>query len=254
MFVQATTPRPVLDGARFPEYVYIHTLAKPGVSEGAVFFSSTSNAEYGKKDGKRLEPVSVFPIEGDEGFQAMEYILPFFELFLPEDKKRNLRMVPFCSAGFGVVVKSAFRMDSRTFAERTVSFHIQCPVTGGGILRLSDCPFDVTNPTFDPWAVSPVKTKASVDDTLLVYKRTFGSLPSSASSSLRAARIAQAEASAMANTRGLPEKEKGPQALPEPTEVLALPEVIVDRPELEDRSVIQEPVIIDVEATEEPSV
>lgn len=195
MLVQATSPRPIFDHSKHPEYVYIHTLAKVGVSDGAVFFTATENPTDGARGGRQLEPVGEYPIEGETGFQAYEYVLPFFELFREEYKKKNLYLVPFCTAGFGVTIRSAFRGDTTTYVGRTMAFTILAPVTGGGILRLADSPYDLANPTFDPWAANPFGQKllgSSRDPDLLnAFNRTH-KLGSSAIDARRAARIAAA--------------------------------------------------------------
>jgi hypothetical protein len=102
-----------------------------------------------------LEPQEVYQIEGEEGFQALVYVLPFWELFREEDKNHNLKLVPFCTGGFSVTVRSAFRSDPRTYDEHVLTFLIMMPVTGGGIIRLGDTPTDISNSTFDPWAPDP---------------------------------------------------------------------------------------------------
>jgi hypothetical protein len=157
MLIQATTPRPVFDQAQHPQYVYVHTLCVPGVSEGDVFFNATTNPELGTKQGRRITPLNEYPLDG--GMAVLEYVLPFFELFKSEDKNRNLALVPFCTAGFGVTVKSGYRADFTTHEERTISFTMWMPVTGGGILRLADSVFDLANSSFDPWAPAPAGTK-----------------------------------------------------------------------------------------------
>lgn len=202
MFVQMTTPRPVFDAAKYPEYIYVHTLAKAGVSKGSVFFNATSNPEHGVREGREIDPVHEYPIEGDSGFQALEYIIPFFELFKPEDKNRNLHLVPFCSAGFGVTMKSAFRANLQTYEERVVSFKVLMPVTGGGILRIADAQYDITNSTFDPWAPNPNKSRDL--DMASVYSRVHRLTRRSGEDGLlRARRIAEAEANQLVNEKSM---------------------------------------------------
>lgn len=203
MLVQATTPRPVFDPSRHPRYIYIHTLRKPGVSNGEVYFSGPTNPELGEQQGRPIEPVNVYPIEGQDGFQALEYVLPFFELFKEEDKKRNLALVPFCSAGFPVTVKSAFRSTPQTYEEHTVAFKVLMPVTGGGVIRLSDCLFDLTNSSFDPWAPNPnpIRNLELAD----VYNRTHRLASSSDEARrLREERIRSAEAGMALQMSGKP--------------------------------------------------
>jgi len=155
MLIQLTTPRPVLDHTEHPAYVHLHTLFKAGVSDAKVLFTSMKDPEHGTYDTKELEPTHEMPLDASDGCQANIYILPFWELFKSEDKKRNLWLVPFCTAGFKIVATSAFRDSPHTYESRSMTFTIMMPVTGGGVIRLGDSMFDITNPSFDPWAPCP---------------------------------------------------------------------------------------------------
>lgn len=203
MLVQTTTPRPTIDVHRQPAYILVHTLQKPGISDGSVRFSATSNPELGLRDVKVLEPFNEFPIDGESGFGALEYVVPFWEMFREEDKKRNMYLQPFCTAGFSVVARTAFRSDPRTYSERVVTFVVQMPVTGGGILRMGDMLLDITNPSFDPWAPNPRGIIHRNLETATIYNRMHQIGNRDAIEERRAARIADAEANMMAN-RGLP--------------------------------------------------
>ena len=218
MLVQATTPRPLFDHSRHPKYLHIHTLRKLGVSKGEVFFMATVDPEHGTRDSKSLDPVNEYAIEGADGFHALEYIVPFWELFKRTASMAttkydgrsaaeqgiqvgNLSLARYCTNGFQITAKSAFRADRTTYQEHIVSFTIMMPVTGGGIMRLANCPFDIANPTFDPWAVSPHAPKnLELQES---YNRTHR-LGNSAIDARRAARIADAEA----NMRRHEEDEK----------------------------------------------
>lgn len=238
MLIQATTPRPLFDHSKHPQYLHIHTLQKPGVSKGEVFFSATVDPEHGTRQGKALDPVNEYAIQGEDGFMALEYVLPFWELFKRTQKQLEARydgrsaaeqgiavgsvsLARYCTNGFQVTVKSAFRADTRSYAEHTLAFTIVMPVTGGGILRIADCPFDLANPTFDPWAPGPtVHKNLELQDS---YNRTHRALPSGADAR-RTARIAEAEANARRN-----ESEK--RALPERTPPRELPPLTIDMEE-----------------------
>lgn len=217
MFVQATTPRPVFDSAKYPEYIYVHTLSKEGVSDGAVCFTFTSNPEFGKRESVSVYPHKEFPIEGEDRFFAREYVVPFWNHFPPEDRNRNLRYVTQFTAGFDIFIKSAFRVDTRTYQERALGFRVVSAVTGGGVVRLHRVSqtrtvwerlteeeepefldFDIANSAFDPWAAQP--SKIYDEDMALVYNRThkLGGR-SSDINARRAARIAEAEANMRAN-------------------------------------------------------
>jgi hypothetical protein len=172
MLIQLTTPRPVLDHSEYPAYVHIHVIRKPDVSCGKVLFTSMKDPEHGTYDTKELEPAHELPLNASDGCQALIYILPFWELFKPEDKKRNMWLVPFCTAGFKVSANSAFRASPKEYRSRVVAFTILMPVTGGGVIRLADSDFDITNPTFDPWALRPMMYPAQVAELQDGYNRT----------------------------------------------------------------------------------
>ena len=227
MFVQATTPRPLFDHLRNPRYLHIHTLAKAGVSEGTVRFSGTTDPEFGKGDGVFIEPLNTYPIKGEDGFEVLEYALPFWRLFQRPDNfeeaihdgsvvaSADVSVVRYCTGGFGVVCKSAFRASPREYQEHTIAFKMIFPATGGGIIRLADCLFDISNQDFDPWAPDPTKRLGpgpSKDLELQIsYNRTH-KLSSSAIEDRRASRVAAAEAS-MARSGTLPATGNRP-ALP----------------------------------------
>lgn len=224
MLIQASTPRPIFDASKHPQYIHIHTLRKTGVSTGEVFFSATVDPEHGTRDSKSLDPVNEYPIDGQDGLVALEYVLPFWELFKRTksmlEAKYNGRnaleqgiqvgsvgLARYCTNGFQVTAKSAFRADSRTYEGHTVAFTIMTAVTGGGILRLADCPFDLSNSTFDPWAPGPtVQKDPELQES---YNRTHRALPAGADAK-RAARIAEAEANARRNA------ERGVEVIDEP--------------------------------------
>lgn len=224
MLIQVSTPRPLFDPSKHPLYIHIHTLRKAGVSKGEVFFSATVDPEHGTKQSKSLDPVNEYPIEGQDGVAACEYVLPFWQLFKRTQKMLNAKyngqsalsqgirvgdvgMSRFAASGFQVTAKSAFRADSYTYAEHIVAFTVMTPTTGGGILRLANTTFDLANPTFDPWAEGPAVPK---DPALqLAYDRTHKALPAG-SRLLRTARIVEAEANKRQNeTKALnaPEEE-----------------------------------------------
>lgn len=205
MLVQTTTPRPILYPERHPAYIYIHTLQKPGTSDGSVLFSSATDPEHGLRNAKKLDPLYEYPIEGETGFGALEYVLPFWELFREEDKKKNLYLVPFCTSGFSVVARSAFRADTLHYDEHVVSFQVMMPVTGGGALRMGDMMLDVANPTFDPWSPDPRGRSFKNLELQETYNRSHCLGNRSEIERRRAERIASAEAA----MRGLPEPQTG---------------------------------------------
>ena len=223
MLIQTTTPRPFFDASKHPLYIHIHTLAQVGVSDGIVRLSGTIDPEFGTTGGVNIEPTNHYLIEGEDGFEALEHVLPFWRLFERPDNfqearhdeivvpSADFRITRYCTAGFGVVCKSAFRASPRAYEEHTIAFTMVFPATGGGIIRLADCFFDITNPTFDPWAPDPTKRLGlgplKNPDLQLSYNRTHKIGQSSAIDQRRAARIAAAEAS-MANAGTLPSAER----------------------------------------------
>lgn len=233
MLIQVSTPRPLYDPSKYPEYIHIHTLRKAGVSKGEVFFMATVDPEHGTKDSKSLDPVNEYPIEGVEGFEALEFILPFWELFKRTAamtkaryngesaesqgiKVGSVAMTRYFTNGFQITAKSAFRADRTTYQEHIVAFTLMTPSSGGGILRLANCPFDIANPTFDPWAGNPHPPKnLELQD---AFNRTH-KLNTSSIEARRAARIAEAEANIKRNEelrhKALPE---GRKALPAPSD------------------------------------
>lgn len=218
MNIQLGIARPRFDVHEHPKYLYIHTLARVGISQGGVIFNATVDPENGVRKTRQLDPTVTYPISGEDGFQGYEYILPFWELFqhtieLTSAKMiqygaqgyGNRHLVPFATGGFTVTAQSAFRASPTTYEEHTVSFQILMPVTGGGIVRLADCPFDISNPTFDPYAPHPRAIKN------LDTERMLNQAHQPKNSSIedrRAARIQAAEQSMAreAATKALPPK------------------------------------------------
>lgn len=167
MIIQVGIPRPRFDIHENPERIHIHTLARVGVSSGAVFFNGTTDPEHGVRQGRELDPLQTYAIDGEEGFQGCEYVLPFWELYKRKEVRKELLettgasgygsigLVRFTTGGFIVNVQSAFRASPTHYEEHVLSFQILMAVSGGGILRLADCPFDLSNPTFNPYAPHP---------------------------------------------------------------------------------------------------
>jgi hypothetical protein len=218
MLIQMGIPRPRFDIQDHPEHLYIHTLARAGVSSGGVLFSGTVDPEHGVRKSRPLEPTQTYPIEGEDGFEGYEYILPFWELFQRKHVESqstlartgakgygSLGLVAYATNGFIVTAQSAFRASPTTYEGHSLAFTIMMPVTGGGILRLADCPFDISNPTFNPYAPNPMGlSKYTNLDTLEALNKAHK--PTTAAIEARKAeRIRAAEASMAAReTPGLP--------------------------------------------------
>lgn len=169
MLIQLTTPRIVLDPREHPAHIHIHTLFKADVSEGKVLFTSMKNPEHGTYDTKEIEPAQQLPLNASDGCQAIIYVLPFWQLFREEDRKRNLHLVPFCTAGFKVTATSAFRASPKSYEARSVAFTLAFPVTGGGVIRIGE--YDLANPGFDPWMPAPNWYPGQVAELTSSYNR-----------------------------------------------------------------------------------
>jgi hypothetical protein len=226
MLIQLTTPRIMLDPSRFPEYIHLHTLSTPDVSTGQVLFTGVTDPEHGQRGTKTLEPREMAELDG--GIVVRTFVLPFWELFEGGQKtvvhdgeivrSANLKISRYCSAGFQVVVKSAFRSSPRTYEERTLALHMVFPATGGGVIRLGNSDVDIVNPSFDPWAPDLSKPpEAATAELRETYARAHA-LPRN--TSLRDARVAAAEASMKAEAEGT--RAKIP-TLPEGRATRALP-------------------------------
>lgn len=223
MIIQAAIPRPRFDILECPEYVYIHTLAKARVSSGTVLFNGVVNPEHGIRESRQLDPHNVYEIQGEPGFEGYEYVLPFFELYQHTKIVRkglleetgasgygNIGLVPFTTGGFNVSIRSAFRASPTHYEERIIAFTILMPVTGGGILRLADSPFDISNPTFNPYALKP-RAIRSIDT-----ERMLNQAHAPRSDSIekrRIARVEAAEQAMVAATQALP--AQAPLQLPQ---------------------------------------
>ena len=77
MLIHVASPRPIFKLQEEPLYIKIQTLRKSGVSEGVVFFSAAKDPEHGVKGTVTHEPDQIIPIEGEPGFEMLEYTLPF---------------------------------------------------------------------------------------------------------------------------------------------------------------------------------
>lgn len=74
MLIQTTAPRPMINASDSPAHVRIHTMRKLKVSTGEVTFV------VGDRQ-MPVEPWVTYPIEGEAGFEALEYYLPFWRVF-----------------------------------------------------------------------------------------------------------------------------------------------------------------------------
>lgn len=216
MLIQASAPRPIFNAAESPQHVRIQTLRKPNVSEGGVNFSYVADAVNGEPSTVLLEPLLVYPIEGEEGFEVREYYLPFENAFkvTPSAEKQLVKyaaqsvaplgIASIVTSGFTVMIWSAHQTDRTTYEERTIGFKMLFPITGGGILRMADSFIDIANPTFSPRA--PIPKPHLNPDVRLAFNRTHRVLPKAEQDSIEArrrARIAEAEANVAANSRAL---------------------------------------------------
>jgi hypothetical protein len=198
-----------------------------------VLFSYVADLVAGTPTTVTLEPHVVYPIEGEDGFEMTEFFLPFEPLFKVDRKTMQVARHKFdaeaaapvglasvVASGYTVTLRSAYKSEYTTYAERVVGFKLIFPMTGGGIVRLADSPFDLANPTFSPGAPVPRAVRDPV--TLNAFNRTHAMPPQGQRDAIekrRLARIAEAEANERANTEQLTtgEKEGSAGALPGPS-------------------------------------
>jgi len=214
MLLQASAPRPVMNPVDSPEHFRIQTLRRPGVSDGGVLFSFVSDLESGSPTNHTLAPVESYQIEGQDGFEALDYWLPFDTMF-KESGLSDLALAALSTSGYRVTVRSAFRSDRTKYEERVISLLLLTPVTGGGVIRLGDSFFDIANPTLNPRAPTPKRVR---DETIsIAFNRAHKVLTQGAQDAIEArrrARIAEAEANMQANTRALEGRDRRVKALP----------------------------------------
>lgn len=230
MLIQTSSPRPILSLQEHPKHIVIHTLCRFGISKGEVLLNMNTDIEHGTRMTAPIEPHEVFPIEGEPGFEAHEYYLPFDVLFGTnraeynehdiserqskgvvkrvnlEDRRAvhsDVVMSRFIATGISVIVHSAYRTEGSQYEERILNFQLFFPLTGGGIIRFANSLFDVTNPTFDPKAAIPRKSAYKNDVLLNAFNRTHKTGNPDIERRKRE-RIAQAEASMASDDKALP--------------------------------------------------
>lgn len=235
MLIQATSPRPIFNASENPQHIRIHTLRKMKVSKGEVALV------LGEKRIE-VEPVVAYPIQGEADFEALEYFLPFWKVFGPKpvydenairrniesnsfkrvhadakkdkllvgkdgegqiEKLTGVQLALLGAAGYAVVIKSGYRTEGASYEERTMNLTIHCPVNGGGIIRIANCPLDIANPTFDPH--EPMTENKRQDLVLLeAFNRTHR-LRTDDIEERKRKRIADAEANMRSNDKQLGE-------------------------------------------------
>jgi len=209
-----------------PEHVRIHTLRKVGISLGEV-------ALVIHEKRMAVEPYQVYPIEGEASFEALDFYLPFDNVFgtkkpeyneaaiteriqsehfhrvradkPKEDRLTGTQLAILGAAGYTVIIRSAYRTEGATYEERILNLTIHCPVNGGGMIRIANCPVDIANPTFNPHAETPKKPRYRDLTLLEAFNRTHKPR-TDAIEDRRRKRIEEAEANMRANTRALPER------------------------------------------------
>lgn len=212
----------MIDVLDSPAHIRIHTLRKAKVSKGEVSLTVAGRIID-------VEPHTVYPISGEDGFEALDYYLPFWSVFgkdkpvydedriresIEHEQSKRLDVTPkpkalpsesgelpakltgvelaiLGASGYHVICRSAHRTEGPTYEERIFNFTIHCPVTGGGMIRIADCPVDIHNQTFDPHAPVPHKHRDLV--LLDAFNRTHKPRTSDIEDRKRR-RIAEAEA------------------------------------------------------------
>lgn len=218
MLIQVGIPRPRFDVGQFPQHLVLHTLAKPGVSTGEVRLNGTIDPEHGVRGSRLLDPWRTYPIEGEQGFEGYEFVVPFWELFQRREVRRellaetgasgygSLAMVPFVTGGFIVTAHSAFRATPTSYEENVLSLTVLMPVSGGGVLRLSDSRFDIANPTFDPYAPWHGIQRLNLEHQQALNRAHAGR--SASLEARKAERVRAAEAAMAAEQKLLPSGDK----------------------------------------------
>lgn len=251
MLIQTSSPRPILNASESPQHIKIHTIRRAGISSGQVYFNFTTDFEHGEKMTTPLVPYEVFPIEGEPGFEALEYFLPFSTIYgteravydeerllhqlqpkpstaltkrndpnnkrtetinVPQTRPRDMQLALLGASGFNVIARTAYRVEGSRYEERIFNCIILAPVTGGGIIRVVGSDFDISNPTFDPKTPLPKQTSPNLE-----LRNAFNRTHKPTSPDIedrKRRRIAEAEANMKATERGLPPPPGAPALLP----------------------------------------
>ena len=229
MLIQTTSPRPMINTADSPENIRIHTLRKLGISTGEVTFI------LGEKR-MAVEPYATYPINGEADFEALDFYLPFDNVFGTKkpvydenairdriertdfssprgtsdklakvgsgerhpDRLTGIQLALLGASGYTVIARSAYRTEGAVYEERILNFTIHCPVNGGGMVRIANVPFDIANPTFNPHAETPKKAKHKDLTLLEAFNRTHRPRTDAIEERKRK-RIEEAEANLRAN-------------------------------------------------------
>ena len=242
MLIQVSSPRPMVTLADSPPFIRIQTLKKAGVSTGDVALVMGENR-------MEVDPYCVYPIDGESGFEALDFYLPFWRVFgtqkavydeaaiaaniqrgsfkrvsvgAPDynDRLTDTKLALLGAGGYHIIAKSAHRLEGAVYAQRVFNFTIHCPVTGGGMIRIAGSPVDIANPTFDPKAKTPEKSTHADPVLLEAFNRTHR-LRTPEIEERKRQRIAEAEASVRA-LEGVAVKPL--PALPDPADPQRCPE------------------------------
>lgn len=172
-------------------------------SKGEVFINMCIDVEHGRRETAPVVPFSVLPIEGEPGFEALEYFLPFDQIFgtnrtqydpeqvaqnqsvglvkrlnldQPRSSQRDTWMALLLASGINVNLTSAYRSEGALYQERVMTFQLLFPITGGGVIRMAESLFDIKNPTFQPKAPLPKPSSLPDLDQLNSVNRTHKAL------------------------------------------------------------------------------
>lgn len=151
MLLQASLPRPIVRMDEFPHNITILTLRRGGISDGKVTMGFLVDTETGTKTRQEVLAERAFPIDGETGFEALEYVVPVHVLL----KMHGGLSIVYGTVGVEVFAQSAFRASASEYGEHKIGFNVVFPVTGGGIVRMWDSPYDLANPGFQPGSSAP---------------------------------------------------------------------------------------------------
>jgi hypothetical protein len=224
----------MINASESPEHFRIHTLRKMGVSSGEVVLV------LGEKR-MEVEPYCTYPISGEDDFEALDYYIPFDNVFgpkkpvydedairknietkqfkrldvthrkilpgggleaVPGERLTGVQLAILGATGYHVIARSAFRTEGASYEERIFNFSIHCPVNGGGMIRIANAPVDIANPTFNPHAVTPKRAEHKDLVLLEAFNRTHKPR-TDAIEERRRKRIEEAEANVRSNERTL---------------------------------------------------
>jgi hypothetical protein len=140
MLIQTALQRPLVNMFALPENVVILTLSRVGTSTGSLHVSVDGDVTF-----EPIPPMRSIPF-GVEGFQVLEYVVPFQDLAGLNGREG--------SRGFNFQARSAVRLNASSYVEQVTGLWVTFPQSGnGGIVRLNN--IDFSNPYLNFRAEAP---------------------------------------------------------------------------------------------------